>query len=430
MPKQFTDLAVKNAKPKIKKYMIATGSGLNLLVMPDGAKYWRFRYYYGGKAKMISVGRPYPETTFKAAAAETARFKALVNSGTDPADERTSRRIAQREHVSNTFGEAAEAWYIYRCKAWAPRTAEQFREYLDKDLLPKLKSRPLNSISPQELGVLVAGIEERGAYDVAKKVRQWLKTIYAYARAKGWTTNDPAADLGAIAAKGPAARNYPHIEKEELPVFLAQLDRTSSAIAVKGCLMLAIWLGHRPGVTRTLKWSELDLDAGVWEIAKGRVLMKRGYRATTPLPVQAVSMLRELREVTGSFQHVFIGRNDPGKPLSDGAVNGLIKRMGYRGKQCAHGFRHVLSTCMNELGYEEDWIERQLSHGDPDAIRGTYNKATYLDQRRIMLQEWADMVDLMRKGQTWSRAAALVNSDNSPLKDNQNVVGFRRTNTR
>jgi integrase len=126
--------------------------------------------------------------------------------------------------------------------------------------------------------------------------------------------------------------------------------------------------------------------------------MKRGYSHLTPLPNQAVALLRDIQQLTGTFDYVFIGRNDPMKPLSDGAVNGLLKRMGYRGKQTAHGFRHLISTALNEQGYDPDWVERQLAHGDPDKIRGTYNKAHYLDQRREMMQAWANYLDKIRVG--------------------------------
>ena len=155
----------------------------------------------------------------------------------------------------------------------------------------------------------------------------------------------------------------------------------------------ALWTANRPGVTRTLRWSELDLDQALWTIGKGREGMKRGYAHLTPLPNQAVAMLREIHKLTGTFEYVFIGRNDPGKPLSDGAVNMLLKRLGYRGRQTTHGFRHLISTALNEQGYEPDWVERQLAHGDPDKIRGTYNKAMYLESRRKMMQDWADYLD-------------------------------------
>lgn len=346
---------------------------------------------------MVAVGKPYPYTTLKEAAAGAAEFRALIDQGLDPVDKRRTAKLVERDRIANTFGEAADAWHAFRSKGWNVRTAEQARIYLDKDILPKLRSRPLDSISPAELGALVAAIESRGAFDVAKKTRQWIKAVYGYARANGWTTADPARDLAAIALQGPGATNYAHISIDELPVFLHALDDYEASTLVKYCAKLALWTANRPGVTRSVKWSELDLEAGIWTIDKGREGMKKGYYHLTPLPNQAIAMLREIQPISGHFEHVFIGRNDPTKPISDGAIAGMIKRIGYKNKQTMHGFRHLISTALNDKGYESDWIERQLAHGDPDKIRGTYNKAAYLEPRRKMMQEWADYLDLIMR---------------------------------
>ena len=400
MGKKLTELEVRNAKPRQEKYVLSAGHGLTLIVMPDGSKYWRLRYRFGGKPKMIAIGKPYPETTLKAAVAKAGAMRAMIVDGVDPADERRTERLVQRRQVANTFGQAADAWHAFRSGAWNAKTAEQARSYLDKDILPKLRSRPLDNISPKELGSLVAAIEKRGAYDVAKKTRQWLKAIYSFARANGWTNNDPARDLSAIAQPGPGSTNYAHLTLDELPAFLRALEGYDASTMVKCCAKLALWTANRPGVTRSVKWSELDLDAGVWTIDKGREGMKRGYFHLTPLPTQAIAMLREIQPISRRFEYVFIGRNDPRKPLSDGAIAGMIKRIGYRNKQTMHGFRHLISTALNDKGYAEDWIERQLAHGDPDKIRGTYNKAQYLEPRRKMMQEWADLLDRMASSES------------------------------
>jgi len=396
MAGKLTDLAIRNAKPRATKYTMSAGKGLTLLVMPDGAKYWRLRYKFGGRARWLSVGKPYPELTLREAEIEVLRLRALLDKGVDPADEKIEKKLAQNDRVANTFGEAAEAWHKFRSQAWNEKTSAQVRQYLDKDMLPRLRTRPLDSISPRELGDFVRGIEERQAFDVALKTRQWLKQIFSYARANGWTKNDPARDLAAIAAKGPGSQNYPHLSIDELPAFLRALETDQGSTLVKVCAMLALWTANRPGVTRTLRWSELNLDEATWTILKGRRGMKLGYQHLTPLPKQAVVALREVQKITGAFEYVFIGRNDPRQPLSDGAVAGMFKRIGYHGKQTMHGFRHLVSTALNELGYESDWVERQLAHGDPDKIRGTYNKAHYLEQRRKMMQAWADFLDPMR----------------------------------
>jgi integrase len=396
MSRYLTDQQVKNAMPKAAKYTLSAGLGLTLLVMADGAKYWRLRYRFGGKAHMIAVGRPYPVTSLRAAHAAAAEFRAMILAGKDPAEQRRIAKLAELERAGNNFGAAADAWHRFRSNAWDKKTAEQARAYLDKDLLPSLRNRALDAISPAELGKLIARIESRGAFDVAKKSRQWLKAIFSYSRANGWTQVDPARDLAALALPGPTKQSYAHLKLEELPDFLKALDGYDGSELVKACARLALWTANRPGVTRTLRWDELDLDAGLWTIRKGREGMKRGYSHVTPLPIQAVKMLNEIKTRPGNFDYVFYGRNDPRRPMSNGAIAAMFKRIGYHRKQTAHGFRHLISTALNDKGYERDWIERQLAHGDPDKIRGAYNKAQYLEPRRKMMQDWADLLDQLR----------------------------------
>ncbi len=269
---------------------------------------------------------------------------------------------------------------------------------MDKDLLPSLRTRPITSITPQDLGLTIARIEARGAHNVAKKARQWCKAIFKYAIARGWTLENPAEHLNAIAARAPDAKNYAHLEVDELPELLRALDSYTGSPLTVGAIRLSLWSANRPGITRTLRWDEIDLDDALWTIKKGREGMKRGYSHLTPLPHQAVKLLRTLHKLTGTFPYVFISRGNPLQPMSDAAVNKALATMGFKGRQTAHGFRHLVSTALNELGYESDWVERQLAHGDPDKIRGTYNKAQYLDPRRKMMQEWADYLDKVRVG--------------------------------
>tara|TARA_R110000787_G_scaffold42377_19_gene104254 strand:+ start:4406 stop:5605 length:1200 start_codon:yes stop_codon:yes gene_type:complete len=393
MPGRLTELQVKNAKPKIKKYTVADGGGLTLMVLPDGSRYWRLRYRINGRAKMVAVGKPYPLTTLKQAREKAGQFREELAKGLDPSLERQKEKRAKQGCAANTFRDAAQAWHEFRSKAWDKKTSDQARTYLHKDLLPRLGSRSLDDISPPDLADLISGIEARGAFDVAKKARQWLKAIYSHARANGWTEADPARDLAALAQPGPESENYAHLIIEDLPDFLRALEAYEGSPLVRACAKLALWTANRPGVTRTLRWDELDLEAGTWTIRKGREGMKRGYYHITPLPSQAITMLKELIPITGHFEHVFIGRNDPTRSLSDGAVRGMLKAIGYHKKQTMHGFRHLISTALNDKGYAVDWVERQLAHGDPDKIRGTYNKAAYLEQRRKMMQNWADYLD-------------------------------------
>jgi integrase len=396
----LTPAHVNAAKGENKKYRLPAGDpkALNLVVMPTGSKYWVLRYRYGDKPKEVTVGKPYPTTSLADARKRAKALLVEIDSGFDPAERRKQERLSKRDIAEHTFVLAANSWHEFHSKHWKPATAAQSRMYLDKDLIPCLGKRPLANITTKELSSMLDSILARGAPDVVKKVRQWLESIFGYARGKGWTTVDPVKDLHEVTQHLGNSKNYPHLPLSELPGFLKELDSIDASPFVKGVVNLVLWTANRPGITRSLRWSELDLDKAEWTVPKGREGMKRGYEHVVPLPKQAVAMLRELHQASGSFEHVFIGRNDPTKSISDGAVNVLLKRIGYRGKQTTHGFRHLISTALNDKGYKADWIERQLAHGDPNNSRDTYNKAKYMEERRPMMQAWADEIDAMRMG--------------------------------
>jgi len=394
---KLTDIEARSARPRDKLYRLSAGQGLTLAVTPSGAKYWQLRYRFAGKPKTYSVG-VYPAIGVAEARAKASAARAHLLNGIDPSEHKRQAKLALRLSVARTFGDAAQRWVDHNTPRWKPATLEKVRQYLDKDLLPPLGKRPLANITPMELGFVVEKIEARKAFNVAKKTRQWLSAIFDYAIAKGLAEHNPAEKLGAVATVAPPSENHAHLSLDELPAFLHALDAYQGSPLTKGATWLALWTANRPGITRTLRWAELDLEDALWTIPKGRPGMKRGYAHLTPLPTQAVALLRDLHRLTGTYEFVFIGRNDPRKPMSDGAINAALKSMGYGGKQTAHGFRHLVSTALNDQGWESDWIERQLAHGDPDEIRGTYNKAQYLDQRRKMMQAWADYLDRIKLG--------------------------------
>lgn len=397
MAGKLSDTAIRHAKPRERPYKLAAGRGLCLLVQPDGRRFWRLRYSFAGKEKMLSFGE-YPFVTLKEAEAKATTAREALGRDEDPSELRRQAKLELRLSAARTFGDAAGKWLEHNRPRWKPATLEKAQGYLDKDLLPPLGRRPLANITPVELGAVIERIEARKAFNVAKKSRQWLHAIFEFAIAKGLAKSNPAAHLGAIAAPAPAVENHAHLTVDALPAFLRALDAYPGSPLTRAATWLALWTANRPGVTRTLRWAELDLEDALWTIQPGREGMKRGYRHLTPLPRQAVALLRDLQPITGSFEHVFIGRNNPREPMSDGAIARALKAMGYGGQQTAHGFRHLVSTALNEMGYEPDWIERQLAHGDPDAIRDTYNKAHYLEPRRKMMQAWADQLEKMKTG--------------------------------
>ena len=393
---QLTDIAVQAAVKRSRRtgklQRISDGNWLTLFITTQGGARWQQRYRYGGKQRTISFGS-YPLISIASARELSNAARALLRQGIDPVENRRKEKAELRLNVANTFGAAVEAWYEFNRPRWEKATADKARQYVNKDLLPSLRKRTLASLTPQDLGAAIAKIEARGAYNVAKKTRQWCKAILNYAIARGWTTENPAEHLNAIAARGPATKNYAHLGFDELPELLRALDGYIGSPFTVAAIRLALWTANRPGITRTLKWNEIDLGNALWIIKENREGMKGGYSHVTPLPRQAVAMLHSLHKISGTFPYVFINRGDPMKPMSDTALSKSLAAMGFKGRQTAHGFRHLISTALNELGYQADWVERQLAHGDPDKIRGTYNKAIYLEPRRKMMQHWADYLE-------------------------------------
>jgi integrase len=261
-------------------------------------------------------------------------------------------------------------------------------------LLPALGNRPIAEIRRADLIETLRQIEARDALDIARKCRGWLSGIFRYALVAEVIEANPATDLDVVAAPIGERRHHPHLPLAELPAFLQTLGSYSGAMETRQAIRLLLLTAVRPGELRAARWSEFDLGRALWSIPAERMKMRRPH--IVPLPQQAVAILRDLHEQTGHRELLFPSRDDPRHPMSENTINLAIARMGYKGRQTGHGFRHLISTALNERGYNRDWIERQLAHGDDNEIRAVYNKAEYLDQRREMMQGWADYLDALR----------------------------------
>lgn len=391
----LTDTAIRQAKPKEKPYKLSDSLGMYLEVRPGGSKLWRLKYRIGGKEKLFAIGS-YPTVSLAEARAQRDAARKLIAAGIDPVQDRQERERTRALAAQNTFAALADEWLAYNAPRWANSTAYKARLYLNKDLIPVIGKRPVAEISRPELVELLRKIEGRETFDVAKKCRQWLNQIFRFGLAKGLLQYNPATDLDIVAATGPARQHHPFVPVAELPNLLAALDTYKGNILTKYAIQLLMLTAVRPGELRAAPWSEFDLDNALWTIPAERMKMRRPH--LVPLPKQAVAILREIAVLTGHCDLVFAGRNDPKRPMSENTINKCLAELGYKGRQTGHGFRHMLSTELNGRGYNKDWIERQLAHGDSDEIRGTYNHAHYIDQRRHMMQEWADYLDTMKAG--------------------------------
>tara|TARA_R110000868_G_scaffold373033_2_gene636991 strand:- start:8015 stop:9241 length:1227 start_codon:yes stop_codon:yes gene_type:complete len=391
----LTDSAIKAAKPKEKPYTLTDGQGLYLDMKPNGSKLWRLKYRFNGEAKTpLSLGA-YPSLTLVGARKKRADARQLLLEGIDPGEQKKADKLA-RIVSGLTFEALAREWHAYRAPRWAKSTADKAAAYLESDLLPALGHRPAKAITRPELVALIRKIESRGAHNVAKKTRQWLSQIFRFGLAQGSVEANPATDLDVIAAHAPATRHHPHVAFAELPELLGKIEAANINVLTRYAVRLLTLTAVRPGELRAAPWTEFDLDAATWTIPKERMKARRDHQV--PLPRQAVAILRQLQEVTGQYELLFAGRNNTSRPMSENTINKALADVGYKGRQTGHGFRHLLSTELNGRGYNRDWIERQLAHGDDDEIRDTYNHATYLEQRREMMQAWADSLDALCAG--------------------------------
>lgn len=267
-------------------------------------------------------------------------------------------------------------------------------EGFELDIFAQVGSLPLIDIKPMLWLQVFRRIESRGALEKLRKVRQRCQEVYRFAIATGRAEYNPIADIGG-ALQTPTSRHYPFLPIAEIPDLIRAFKACPGHDVVKIAASLLIFTGVRTAELRGAAWSEFDLDKKLWMIPAERMKMRRAH--IVPLPKQAVSALRELESITGGYTLAFPGRNDPAKPMSEAAINQLLKRSGYDGRATGHGFRHTMSTTLHEQGYASEWVETQLAHLDKNSIRGTYNHALYLEGRRGMLQWYADHLDILSR---------------------------------
>ncbi|ENC3800351.1 tyrosine-type recombinase/integrase, partial [Escherichia coli] len=384
----LNDMQIRRAKPEAKAYTLGDGQGLPLLVEPNGSKSWRFRYRYAGKPKMISLG-VYPTITLAEARARRDEARKIVAEGKNPSEVRKEQKLALRIQSENAFEKIAREWHQMKSAKWSAGYASDIIEAFQNDIFPYVGTRPVGEIKPLELLNVLRKIEKRGALEKMRKVRQRCSEVFRYAIATGRAEFNPAADLSS-ALEVHKSNHFPFLKSDEIPDFLRALDSYAGSRLVQIATKLLMVTGVRTIELRAALWQEFDLDNAIWEIPAERMKMRRPH--LVPLSTQVLGFLNELKSMTGNYRYVFPGRNDPNKPMSEASVNQLIKRIGYAGKLTGHGFRHTLSTILHENGFNTAWIEMQLAHVDKNTIRGVYNHAQYIEDRKKMMQWYSDFI--------------------------------------
>jgi integrase len=388
----LTVTALRRLKAGTRPYKRADGRGLYVLVNPNGAKWWRFKYRFLGREKLISLGT-YPDTSLKQARRKCDDARRLLAEGIDP----SAKRRAEKDATSQTLAAVATEWLqnVGNGSSLALGTIEQLRGRLDKYVLPYLGKYPIADIKAADVLRVLRRIETNGTHETAHRVRSLCGRVFRYAVATGRAERDVTVDLQGALIPVRTTNFSALTDPKRIGELLRSIAEYQGQPTVATALLLAPLVFVRPGELRNAEWVEFDLGAAEWRIPAGR--MKMGREHLVPLARQAIEILRDLHAHTGRRRLLFPSLRSADRPISDNTLNAALRRLGYtKDHMTTHGFRTIASTRLNELGYAPDIIELQLAHQERNKVRAAYSRAERLDERRVMMQSWADYLDELR----------------------------------
>ncbi|EAV9118183.1 integrase [Salmonella enterica subsp. enterica serovar Cubana] len=376
------------AKPTDKSYRLADSGGLFLFVPPSGKKVWRMRYRFDGKEKTLVIG-PYPEITLTEARAKQSEAKMKLLNGVDPADQKQAIKKKEKEAVADSFGDIFHEWHAHKSKVWSKGYADEMMSMFTDDILPIIGHLRMEEVEPMILLKVIRLFEDRGAMERADKARRRCGEVFSYAIVTGRAKYNPSPDLSG-AMKGYRKNNYPFLPMHRIHEFQRSINAYGGWIVMKIAAQVLHYTAMRTVEMRSLVWSGIDYENRIISIDPS--VMKGRKLHIVPMSDQVVELFKVLQHITGQYSLCFPGRNDRKKPISENAVLGVIRSIGYEGQTCGHGFRHQFSTVLNEKHWNSDAIEMQLAHVS-GGTRSVYNHAAYLATRREMMQFWADWLD-------------------------------------
>ena len=397
---KLTAVKVKNAKPKNKPYKLTDGHGMYLHVATSGKKTWRYRYKIAGTESTFVLGE-YPQMNLEKARKERIEAREKVKEGINPAQERRAVKqeaIAQvkaaQEIQQNSFEAVALEWIKQQKGRWSRDHANAVRATLEADAFPIIGSHSVDTITPPMILQVVRKIENRGALEIAHKVLQRMNAVLRYAVQAGLATYNPAADMKGV-LKTRKVGHRAALSREEMPDFLRNLTKADIHITTKLALKFTILTAARSGEVRGATWDEINLDDAIWRIPPERMKMDSSHNV--PLSKQARAILERAGNLYGHIGLIFPGIRDHSKQLSENTMLYALYRMGYHSRATVHGFRAVFSTIANESGFDGDVIEKALAHEERNRVRAAYHRSEYLDQRRKLMQWWADYLDKLKE---------------------------------
>lgn len=410
----LTDTQCRNAKPQAKPYKLADSNGLYLEVKPNGAKAWRYRFRLGtgaaAKENMYAIGEyataPAGETpaqaelrrqggrlTLAEAREERIKARALVAQGINPAQQRQLDRIRREQARAVTFEAVAREWL--KLKTWEDSTKARRLDMLARVVFPKIGRLPVDAVKPAHILDVLQTAATKNGPTVAAEAKRTMSGVFELAVSTLRAETDPVYPVRRALPANKTQHKRP-LEAEEIGRLLRDLDGYQRNFQTVAAFRLMWWTLRRPSEVTEAKWADIDLDNATWHIPDEDIKMRRGN--TSPLPRQAVALLRTQQELTGRHVHVFPHRDDLSQPMTDAALRQALKSLGWAGTYSPHATRTTGSTRLNEMGFPADWIERQLAHIEQNKVRRTYNHADYLADRTTMMQQWADYLDELKRG--------------------------------
>lgn len=390
----LTDAYIRNLKCPHKAKKHFDGGGLFLFHSPSGKKLWRMAYRFGEKPKTLSFGE-YPVLSLKDARDRREETKKMLANGIDPGEKKKAVKAEQLSEIHDTFRNVALEWYETRTTDFTEKHRGTVMYRLEKYIFPIIGDEHIARMEAPDILAVVRPLEQKGQNETARRVLQIIGQVYRYAVITGRAKRNPATDLHGALKPRKTVHRAAITEPAKVGQLLHNCDNYDGYFPIICALRLAPLLFVRPTELRAAEWSEFNLEGQEWRIPAERMKMKQVH--IVPLATQAVKILEELREYSGSGKYLFPSIRTDTRPLSDATVLNALRRMGYaKDEMCTHGFRSIASTLLNELGYNRDWIERQLAHGERNDVRAAYNYAEYLPERRKMMQEWADYLCSLR----------------------------------
>jgi len=385
--------AIKNSKPKDKNYKLSDERGLYLLITTKGSKWWRLDYRFQKKRKTLSMG-VYPDISLKEARERRDQARNQIANDIDPSEVRKTVKSEIHNQSKNSFEVIAREWFVKFSSTWSDGHADRIIRRLERDIFPWIGGKPIAGLTAPQLLEVIQRIESRGALETAHRALRNCGEIFRYAIATGRANSDLSGDLKGSLPQVRVLHLAAITEPKKVGELLKVLDGYKGTLVVSCALRLAPLVFVRPGELRKAEWKDIDLERGEWRFD----ITKTNTQHIVPLSRQAIKILSELEMLTGNGQYVFPGARSEARPMSDNAVLAAFRRLDIsKDEMSGHGFRAMARTILDEvLGFRPDFIEHQLAHAVRDPNGRAYNRTAHLNERKKMMQAWADYLDNLK----------------------------------